>query len=150
MKKHIVIAIIATVMFSAAGFAEAGGRNHGYRSGHHYGYDSHSYGRHQSSHYRGYSNRRYNRHYRQGGYYRHHGRHDYYKGLKIAAGAVVLGSLIHSINSDHRDRVVYRTRRTTPVSNQTYRVDSEGQCVEVSLNQQGQEVWTYVDSSYCY
>ena len=145
MKKDIVIAVIATVFLGAAGFAEGSHGDRGYRNGHHNGYSS-------SRHYR-YDNRyrshHYNRGYRHGRYYRHRSHHDHYKGLKIAAGAVVLGSLIHAINSDRRERTVYRTRRVEPSGDYWYRVDSEGQCVEVRLNQKGQEVWTYVDGSYC-
>lgn len=145
MNKHIVIAVIATVFLGAAGFAEARNGDRGYRNGHHNGYSS-------SRHYR-YDNRRrshyYNRGSRHSSYYRRSGHHDHYKGLKIAAGAVVLGSLIHAINSDRRERVVYRTRQTVPANDYWYRLDSEGECVEVRMNQQGREVWTYVNSSYC-
>jgi hypothetical protein len=143
MKKHIVLAVLASALLGAASFAEAGNGNRGYRNGHHNGYSSIRYGHYPTRNHHGYARRS---HYRHGDY---RGHHDYHKGLRIAAGAVVIGSLIHAINHDRRERVVYRTRRVAPGSDYWYRVDTDGQCVEVRLNQQGQEVWTYVDSSYC-
>ena len=144
MKKQIVLTVLAIALLGATGFAQAGDR--GYRNGHDNGYRSARNNRHYA-----YTNRNYRRQSYRHQSYRHYNRHhDHYKGLKIAAGAVVLGSLIHAISSDRHDRVlVRRTVRSSPAGDFWYRVDSDGQCVEVTLNSQGQEVWTYVDSSYC-
>jgi hypothetical protein len=137
-RKLILTTLATSLLLAAAGTAQADDR--GYRDG---------YGRHhaysQQRHYRHAPQR----HYRQA-YHHDHGRHALRSGLKVAAGAVILGSIIHSINDDRRDRVVYRTRSIAPRSDLYYRIDPDGQCVEVSHNQRGQEVWTYVDPSYCY
>lgn len=144
MKKQIIITLISTGLLVSAGLAEARDR------GHHNGYRSHhSY---SSNYHFGYQPRHYSHLDYRHNYYRHHsGRHHLRNGLKIAAGALVLGSIIHAASNSRRDRVIVR-RRPTPSRNSDYwyRVDNDGQCVEVRLNQKGQEVWTYVDSSYCY
>ena len=143
MKKQILITLLATALLGMASAAQAGDRHRGHYNGHnnHHGYARHHYG---SFHY-GRSH-----HYRPYRYYGYRqGHHDRYDGLQIAAGALVLGSIIYAAGSDRRHNTVYRTRPVASSRND-YRVDSEGQCFEVSLNRQGQEVWTYVDSSYCY
>jgi len=134
--KAILTALVTGLLLSAAGTAQAGDR--GYRDGHgrYYGYTPQRHYRPAPRH-----------HYRSS--YRHdRGRHDVRNGLKIAAGAVLLGAVIHSIHDNRRERVVYRT--VAPRRDIWYRVDQDGQCVEVSQNRHGQEVWTYVDPSYCY
>lgn len=138
--KAILTALVTGLLLSAAGTAQAGDR--GYRDGlgRFYGFTPARHYRHAPRH-----------HYRSN-YRRHHGhrgRHDSRRGLKIAAGALLLGTVIHSIHHDNRrERVVYRT--VAPRGGIWYRVDQDGQCVEVSQNRYGQEVWTYVDPSYCY
>lgn len=142
MKKTLVIAAFAAVMFSAPGFAQAGNNHRGYNQPHHY-----SYGHNRYYDYR--PNHRYGRHDRH--YYRHHSsRHHLRDGLKVAAGALLIGSIIHAANHHKRERVVVRRRvEPTRSSDYWYRIDNEGQCVEVRLNREGQEVWTYVDPAYC-
>jgi hypothetical protein len=70
--------------------------------------------------------------------------------LRVLAGAALLGTVIHAINHDRRERVVHRTQRVSPRRAGHFILDEQGQCVEVTTNSRGQEVWTYVDSSYCY
>jgi hypothetical protein len=141
MKKSIIISIVTASLMFFAGLAEAGNRGH--HKGH---YSKHSY---SSSRHYGYRPQPYrNRGY---GYYGHHGsNHHYEDGLKIAAGVFILGSIIHAANNSHQERVVVG-RRSVPTtrSNRWFQLDNEGQCVEVTENSQGQEVWTYVDQSYC-
>ena len=150
MNKTFISTLISVLLLSFAGMAQAGERHDGR------GYQSH--GRHVSvSHYRGPSRSQYRgRQFAvQRGYaphhYRHHSsHHDVRNGLKVVAGALVLGSIVRAVNNSHRERVIYRTR--TPVGDQDqywYRVDSDGQCVEVRLNSLGQEVWTYTDPYHC-
>lgn len=158
MKKYLIISIIVAVFLSASGFAEARNHNSGHQNGNHnsYGYNQ-NYGNNRHNR-NGRYNRSYNRNYgRHNGnryygnrYSGHSSRHHLRDGLKFAAGALLVGSIIHAASNNKRDRVVVQ-RRSTSVrnSNYWYRVDNEGQCVEVRLNQQGQEVWTYVDPSYC-
>ena len=147
MKKQIVIAVLASALMGSAGFAEAGDRDRGYRGGHHKSHAAHRYyGRHERRHRDYYRQVRHRRHHY--GYYNRH--HDHYKGLKIVAGAALIGGVIHAINRAPRERIVYRTVRPVQRGNYHYRLDTDGQCVEVSYNRQGQEVWTYVDPSYCY
>lgn len=138
-------AMVFAAAFSATVTAQAGDR------GHRDGYDRH-YGYTQQRHY-GYTSQRHYRHVPRGQYrraYHHdHGRHALRSGLKVAAGAVLLGTIIHSIHDNRRDRVVYRTRTVAPRNDIYYRIDPDGQCVEVTHNRQGQEVWTYVDPAYC-
>ena len=147
MKKSIIITIVTASLMFFAGFAEAGNRGH--HNGH---YSKNSYG--SSRHY-GYRPQPYLRHgYRYGyghGYYGHHGAvHDFRDGLKIVAGALIMGSVIQAVSNSRQEREFIR-RRSVPTtrSDYWYRLDNEGQCVEVSENSQGQEVWTYVDQSYC-
>ena len=137
MKKQIVITLLVTAFLGTAGIAQAGDWNRGHHNqsrGHHNQYRTH-----------------YNRHYRQ---YRNYGyrrgRHHHHNGLKIAAGALILGSAIYAANNNWRRNVAYRSRPVAINRGSWFRVDSDGQCVEVTLNRQGQEVWTYVDSGYCY
>ncbi|MFT5139333.1 MAG: hypothetical protein ACI9H8_000824 [Lysobacterales bacterium] len=134
MKKQITISLLSAALLLSAGLAQAGDR--GNRNGHYSNNSNRHYG-YQPRHYnhRGYRHRSGNRH----------------NAWKYAAGALVIGSIIHSANRPRNDRVVVQ-RRIEPSrsSDYWYRVDTDGQCVEVRLNRQGQEVWTYVDSSYCY
>ncbi len=143
MKKQIIITLVSMGLLAMAGMAEAGDRHHRY--GHH---SNHSY---SSNHYYGYQPRHYNRYdYRYRSYGHHSSRHHLRDGLKVVAGALILGSIIYAATDSRRDRVIVR-RRPAPSNNTDYwyRIDNDGQCVEVRLNRQGQEVWTYVDSSYC-
>lgn len=138
-------AMVLAAALCAATAAQAGDR------GHRDGYDRHD-GYNQQRHHSYAPQRHYRhvprRHYRRP-YHHDHGRHGLRSGLKVAAGAVLLGTIIHSIQDNRRDRVVYRTRTVTPRTDIYYRIDPDGQCVEVSHNRQGQEVWTYVDPAYC-
>lgn len=140
--RHLaLVSVIALVTLCASSFAWAGDR--GYRDG---------YGRHHGHvqrHYRHAPRHHYRPAYRHH-HGHHHGRHALRTGLKVAAGAVLLGSIVHAVSNDRRDRVVYRTRTVAPRSDTHFRIDPDGACVEVTYNRQGQEVWTYVDESYCY
>lgn len=138
MKKQIVLTLITSAFLLMAGATQAGG--YGYRGNYSGGYGGHysGYGRHYGGHYGGH------------GYYRGGGHGHLGTGLAIVAGAVVLGSIINAATYNQPRQVVYRTRPGGPVPDYWYRVDADGQCVEVRRNQQGREVWTYVDSSYCY
>ena len=140
MKKQIVITLLLTTFLGTAGTAQARDWNRGHHNGHH---SSYGYARHHGNHH--YSRYRHHGYY---GYTRRH--HDHYKGLKIAAGALILGSAIYAANNNWRRNAVYVSRPVASNRDYWYRVDTDGQCVEVRLNRQGQEVWTYVDSSYCY
>ncbi|MFT5351475.1 MAG: hypothetical protein ACI9MF_002298, partial [Gammaproteobacteria bacterium] len=91
------------------------------------------------------------RHYSRHGYRNQHSRHHGHDAWKYAAGALVIGSIIHAANRPRNDRVVVQRRVVPSRSSEFwYRIDTDGQCVEVRRNSQGQEVWTYVDSSNCY
>lgn len=145
-RRHTALtAMVLAAVLCAAATAQAGDR------GHRNGYDRH-YSYNQQRHH-GYPSQRHYRqaprgHYRRA-YHHDHGRHALRSGLKVAAGAVLLGTIIHSIHDNRRDRVVYRTRTVAPRNDIYYRIDPDGQCVEVTHNRQGQEVWTYVDPAYC-
>ena len=143
MKKQIIIMLV-TGLLVVAGVAEAGDRSHrnGHRANH--SYSSNRYYGYQPRHYRWYGYGHHN-------YGHHSSRHHLRDGLKFVAGALVLGSIIHAATDSRRDRVIVRSRPAPSiVSDYWYRIDNDGQCVEVQLNRQGQEVWTYVDSSNCY
>ncbi len=158
MKAKIVITLAALALVGLAGAAQAGDRHHGYRDGHYRGHaTAHQY---RLDRYR----RPYLRvhHYRSYGYpyYRHYGpRHGHYyhdhDGWKVAAGAVLLGSIIHSASRDRAERVVVRRHSEPMVAPASYnrdtwyRNDSNGDCFEVHLNSAGDEVWTLADHSYC-
>ena len=140
MKKTTLFILLITALLSVAGSVQARDYNSHQRSNHYRG-DSHRYYQYPSGH---------NRH-------RHHNRHELRSGLKVVAGALVLGSVIHAIANNNR-RYDSRSSGSVRVDPQRYpntrqdywyRIDSEGQCVEVKLNQYGQEVWTYADNSYC-
>lgn len=153
MKKMIVIATVATAMLAASGFAEANGNGRNHRGVHHQPRHHYAPARHVNRHFRqqryARQGRQHARYERRHGYRNHYRRHDHRRGLRIAAGAIVLGSLIHAINHDRHERVVYRTRQTATRDYGNYLLDSDGQCYDVSTNNQGQEVWTWVDPSYC-
>lgn len=134
MKKQFIITLFATALLSMASVAQAGNSHRGHYGGHYRGHSSHHYGR-------AYRHHGYRRHGR-----RHHNNHD---GLKIVVGALVLGSLIHAVSNNQRRQVVYSSPTARLSKEYWYIVDSNGQCVEVRLNERGNEVWTYVDSSYC-
>lgn len=166
MKKLIVIILFATTLLSVTGTTQARDSDRGHRNNHNRDYVTtrhhnkharkqhrkakHHYARanrHNDYRYNGRHHNRYgnnhNRHYR-------HGRNEFRDGLKYAAGALVLGSVIHAINNNPPRRTAYQSAPTRSGHNSWYRVDSDGQCVEVRLNRQGNEVWTYSDSSNCY
>ncbi len=168
MKKQFVVALIASALLGMAGTTQAGNSNHGNRSNHSGGYD-----RNHSSY--GYYN---GRSYGGNRYGRHHDHDHIGRGIAIVAGAVVLGSIISAINQDHSRQAQYQSRQdgyqsrqdgyqsrqyeyrprqdeyrsqsAAPLPDLWYRVDTDGRCVEVRLNQQDREVWTDVDPSYCY
>lgn len=150
MNKTVLTTLASILLLGSAGTAQAGERGHDRGPGHRgsYGYVSHYRGpalsHHRGRHfagYRGHAPRYYP-------YYSSH--HHVSDGLKVVAGALVLGSIIHAVNDSRREPAVYRTRVPANRGDYWYRIDSDGQCVEVRLNGQGQEVWTYTDSSYCY
>jgi len=140
LNKSIVVTMLATLLACTAGLAQADGRGH--RGGHgvQHGYAPRHFA---------YAPRRHYAPAYHHDHHDHHGRHALRTGLKVAAGAIIVGSIIHAINDDRRDRVVYRTRTVAPRDDYYYRIDPKGQCVEVTHNSRGQEVWTYVDPAYC-
>ena len=165
MKKSIMIALLTALLLGAAGTTQARDRDRGYRDGHDRGYattshyrrdrhaPNHYYQRHNYRHYRSHHNRPYRYSHYRNDYYGHHGHHG---GLRIAAGAIIAGSLINAIRYERPERVVYSSRRYSspaPYAGQQdrwYRSDNHGDCFEVRLNRDDQEVWTWVDPSYCY
>jgi len=159
MKTKIVITLLTAALLGLASTAQAGDRYRGHQGpGHYRGYATSSHHRYDRRHgYRAYGHHYAPRYYNSygHGHYRYYGHHGYYDAAKIAAGAVLLGSIIHSANQDRPDRVVYTGRRYPVSTSNTgrqdtwYRTDSSGDCFEVRLNGDGNEVWTYVDSSYC-
>jgi len=131
MRKQTVMAWIAGAFLLTVGTAPAQAGGHGYRGqhynpGHHY---SRGYGGHHG-----------------GGYYHGGGDNDFVEALAIVTGVAILGSVIYGAHQN-------QPRRSAPAgpapANLWYRVDANGQCVEVRPNQQGLEVWTNVDPSYC-
>jgi hypothetical protein len=146
MNRSFLLTIAATALLTLSGAAPADDDD-SYRrhSGHgSYGYDrSHysnrphgrrdGYGRHD-----GYRNRG-----RHGYHHYDHGRDDLRKGLKIVAGAVILGSIIYAINNQNR-------QASYGAPSYGYRTDSEGRCIQVTRDSSGREVWTHVDPGYCY
>lgn len=147
MKKKIAITLFVTALLSLAGTVEAGDSRHGYKNSHHRGHTPTNY---RNKHYRkhhGYG------HYR-GGYgpahhrHKHHSHHLLRDGLRFAAGALIVGSVIHAI-SDSQPRVIYRSSTDGSHQNHWYRIAQDGQCVEVRLNQNGEEVWTPAEPYRC-
>lgn len=136
-RRTVLTATVLVTALCAATVAQAGDRGHRDGYGRHHGYT-------YQQHYRHVPRRPYRR-----AYHHDHGRHALRSGLKIAAGAVLLGTIVHAIHDDRRERIVYRTRAVSPRHDVYYRIDPDGQCVEVTYNRQGQEVWTYVDPAYC-
>jgi hypothetical protein len=153
MKTRIVVTLLAATLLGLAGTAQAGDR-HGFRAGGHYrGYATHHY--RPASHYGGhYYAPRYRNAYGYV-YYRPYPHHRHYRGVRLVAGAVLLGSIIHAANYDRPSRVVYVDRtpvtvRAGAASGQTwYETDSGGDCFEVRPDSAGNEVWTLTDPAYC-
>jgi hypothetical protein len=151
MKAKIVITLVAIALLGLAGTANAGNRHFSHRDGHYRGHPvPHHYRAYRAPVVRYHGHRHYRSYPRvHFGYYGHHD-HDAWK---VAAGAVLLGSIIHSASHDRGTRVVYRERAypvsRTPVADIWYRTDSAGDCFEVRTNTQGDEVWTLVDPGYC-
>jgi hypothetical protein len=90
------------------------------------------------------------------GYYRgHHGHHD---AVRIIAGAALIGTVAYAIGKQNRQpKVVYATPTPTygnaPAPQMPafwYRIDRNGDCMHVHLNQNGDEVWTPVTADNCY
>ena len=159
MKTQIVITLLTAALLGLASTAQAGDRHRGhYNAGHYRGYATTNHYRYDRRHgYRSYGHH-YAPYYRNAyghGPYRYYGHYDHHDAAKVAAGAILLGSIIHSVNRDRSQRVVYSGRtysssRPTGARQDTwYRTDSSGDCFEVQLNRDGNEVWTFVDSSYC-
>jgi hypothetical protein len=151
MKAKIVITLVAIALLGLAGAAEAGNRHYSHRDGHFGGYAApHHYRSYRPPVARYYGHHHYRPHYRvHHGYYRQHDRDAW----KVAAGAVLLGTIIHSASHDRGTRVIYRERSypvsRTPASDAWYRTDSSGDCFEVRYNSAGDEIWTLVDPGYC-
>ncbi len=163
MKKQIVITLITTALLFATGLAQAkssrgGHYGNGHQSNGHQG-NRHNGNRHNGSRYnrnrhhsyshRSYRHRSYRHHnYRHYGYGRHS--YGYNNGLGYVAGALALGSIVYAIDRNQRRESAYLARPVASTQEYWYRVDTDGRCVQIKLNQYGQEVWTTVDSSYCY
>lgn len=151
MKTKIVITLAAIALLGLAGAAAAEDRHYGYRDGHYRGYATPHHYRPYRHHGASYYGHRYYRPYSRVhyGYYGHHD-HDAWK---VAAGAVLLGTIIHSASHERGSRVVYRERvqpvSRTPGTDRWYRTDSGGDCFEIRYNTRGDEVWTLVDPGYC-
>lgn len=158
MKKQIVITLITTALLFATGLTQAKsshGGHHGnghHGSGHngsrHYG-NRHNGNRHRSYGHRNYGQRSYGRHsYGHYGYGRHS--YGYNSGLGYVAGALALSSIVYAIDRNQYRESAYLARPVASAQEYWYRVDTDGRCVQITLNQYAQEVWTTVDSSYCY
>jgi hypothetical protein len=151
MKNKIAITLIVAALLSLAGTVEARDSWRGHKGGH---YRDHASLQHRNKHYRSHGTRH---HYRSEHYYRnpyahhrhqHHGYSSFRDGLKFAAGALIIGSVVHSINDYGSRQVAYRV---SPAGlDRWYRIDQDGQCVEVRRNRYGEEVWTYTESYRCY
>ena len=150
MKKQIILTLMATALLATAGIAQAGNSNRGHHNYQNRGYTHGNNHRNYARNEWRYNNHNYyGRSYRHGGHGYNYGHHRHHDAWKYAAGAVILGSIIHAANN-RPSQTVYRTVRSAPAVDRRYRLDTDGLCVEVSLNRENQEVWTYVDSSYCY
>ncbi|MEJ8566055.1 hypothetical protein [Elongatibacter sediminis] len=93
------------------------------------------------------------------GYDKHRRHDDNDDFVKVAAGALVLGTIIYAISQNSQKA----TQAPPPVSGPPaqapepaaapddywYRIDGDGRCVLVYLNNEGREVWTDVDPSNC-
>ena len=153
MKKQIAITILVAALLSLAGTVQAGHSNRGHKNDYRGGHLTAQHRGNHNRHYYGNNHYRYGTHYRgRHGYYRrgHHGHHGFRDGLRFAAGAIILGSVIHAINDNQPRQVVYQSPAGGSYQDRWFRVDPDGQCVEVRLNQSGEEVWTYTDASRCY
>ncbi len=147
MKKQLLITLIVAILMTLAGTVQAGDSRRGH-NGHHGGYAKHASAHHGYRHgkkHRAHHNRHYDRGYYGHGYRdRHHD--DFSKGVKIVAGAVLLGTIIHAISNSEQRRV----ERAAYAGDLWYQQDTNGQCYEVTQNQRGEEVWVRVDPRYCY
>jgi len=144
MKKRIALALLTSLLLGLAGTVQAGNGYHRHHDRYPGGYERNFHGHHS-----GYNNRRHR-----------HDDDDFGRGLAIVAGAVVLGTIIHAINhnSSRNANSSYQARAREPNDRYEppaqgqdywYRVDQNGDCVLVRLNQQGREIWSYADPSYC-
>ncbi len=115
MKTSFIVTLIATATLVFAGSSEAGGKRHG-----HGGYG------HKPQHHK------HHRHRSDGGDI-----------VKVAAGALVLGTLVYAISQSSRQS------HAPAEPDYWYRIDDDGRCVLVQLNRDGREVWTYVEPGYC-
>lgn len=152
MNKPLAIAIMAASLLAASGFAEADDGRRGHHGGYHVSHVARHHYRPAVRHYRG--PRHVYRPAYHAGYYRghHHGRHELRKGLKIAAGALLIGSVIHAATDHRHDQIVVRRRAAGPDyagDGNFYSLDDDGQCYEVSTNSRGEEVWIWVERGYC-
>lgn len=156
MKKQLLISLTVAVLMTLAGTVQAGDSRRG-NHGHHGGYAKHHSTHHAYRHARKHNkhHRQHNRHGAYGGHYDRgyyeHGYHDrdrddFRKGVKIVAGAVLLGTIIHAIsNSNQR-----RSQQAAYAGDLWYQQDRDGRCYEVTRDRSGDEFWTRVDSGYCY
>ena len=144
MKKRCLLMFLTVVLVSLAGYSHAGNSNRGHKARHDVYQLRTGYRIHHDIHHS-----RYGRHHGNCRHYSHR-HHDVRSGLKIAAGALVLGTILHTVNRHHAPLVVHPSQLGRQAQAHWYRIDPEGHCVEVRLNQQGREVWTYVNPSHCY
>jgi hypothetical protein len=148
MKKRIIIPLLIALLAMAATATEAGGRGERY-----YGQSSGyvKYGR-QYPQPRFYGHRGPNR----GGYPRGvHGHRHHLQALELAAGAIVLGAVITTLDQPRPAGIVissprYIVRKPYAVKrDRWYQRDAYGDCFEVRLQGDGQQVWTQAPRSRC-
>ena len=155
MKKQIAITVLVAALLSLAGTVQAGHSNRGHDKDYRRGHVTAQHWGKQNRNYYGNNHHRYGKNYRgRHGYdrhrHKHHGHNGFRDGLRFAAGALILSSVVHAINNNQPRQVVYQSPTAGSYQDRWFRVDPDGQCVEVRLNQSGKEVWTYTDASQCY
>lgn len=147
MNMRIVIPLLITLLAVASTPADAGGieryygQSHGYaKHGRQYPQQRH-YG-HRGSH-------------RKGKPHGAHGHRHHRQALELAAGVIVLGALITTLDQPRPAGIMmssprYIVRQPYAVKrNRWYQRDAYGDCFEIRLQGDGQQVWTQAPRSRC-
>ncbi len=130
MKTKIAITLIVALLLSLAGTVEAREYRHD-KGGYHRDYAT---GQHSNKHDRSHAKRHL---FRSDHYYRsrhahhrhkHQGHNSFRHGFGFAADALILGSVVHSINDYGSSQVAYQV--TLP--DRWYRIDPDGRCIGIS------------------
>lgn len=139
MQRRIIFLLLVVGTVLASTTAEAGHRGHG------------AYGKSNGYHHRTYAHRPKQHHHRH-----HHGHHKSHRNaLHLVTGAVLLGTLVTTVNRPQPAGVVisapgYAIRQPYSVQqNRWYQRDTYGDCFEVRLQRDGQQVWTQTGSHNC-